>query len=233
MKTCLLFTVRNRSTLLRRTFEELTTKTIPNEVLVIDDGGTDDTHAVCQEFDGRLPIRYVYHRNPGMTLCSEARNVGLKLTDADAIITCEPEVYFVTDVIAQMLFLHYWYAPNEVINAGLTHWEGRNGSVAEERKNWFAPYACFYMHDWLMEVGGWDEGFPGPWGWDDTDLLTRLSRSGHEQIRPEQIEVRHQYHPPFQGDQFPNAHYFEAKDLYNSDEFIVANEGKEWGVLKP
>lgn len=54
-KVCLLITTRNRSHLLNRSLERLTRLTIPDEVLVIDDGGDDNCETTAMNFVGRLP----------------------------------------------------------------------------------------------------------------------------------------------------------------------------------
>lgn len=222
----------NRGPLLRESLNRLITSghTLPDEILVIDDGGEDDTEQVCAAAADFLPLRYVYHHNPGQSLCSEARNVGLKLTDADAVITCEPEVYFETDVIAQMLALHE-ELPDHIINAGTVHKLRQDGS-RETLIEWVATHCCFYMRDWLLAIGGWDEGFPDPWGWDDTDLVTRLRKIGHPAENDPAIVVVHQWHRPTNIDQTPNYAYFISKDLDNSDVRVVANQGVAWGTLK-
>lgn len=222
----------NRGSLLRKSFEELVSGgfTLPDEVLVIDDGGNDDTEQVCAAAADFLPVRYVFHNNPGQTLCSEARNVGLKLTDADIIITCEPECYFESDVIAQMLRVHEHH-PQSVINAGTVHKLNENGR-RDTLVGWSATHCALYEREWLMEIGGWDESFPDPWGWDDTDLLSRLRVSGHGQENVPEIVVVHQFHPSTVCNQDANSAHFFAKELDQSDEKVVANEGVEWGKLK-
>ncbi len=233
MKTCLLITTMNRGSLLRNTLAELVKGhlTLPDEILVIDDGGADDTAQVCSAMADFLPVRYVFHNNPGQKLCSEARNVGLKLTDAEVIITCEPECYFETDVVAQMLRCHEHH-PADVINAGTVHKLNEHGG-RHTLNNWVATHCALYERAWLMDIGGWDESFPDPWGWEDTDLLTRLSATGHGQENVAEIVVVHQFHPSTECNQDANSAHFFAKELDQSDQHVVANEGVEWGVLRP
>lgn len=233
MSTCLLVTTMDRGPLLRQSLAVLADGdfTLPDEILVIDDGGTDDTEQVCREAAEHLPVRYIYHHNPGATLCSEARNVGLKLTAADIVITCEPEVYFQTDVIAQMLALHEEF-PDLLINAGTVH-KMRNGGGQETLVEWWATHCCLYRRDWLLEVGGWDESFPDNWGWDDTDLVTRLSNIGHKGKNDPSIVVVHQWHPETTIDQGPNSKHFLDKKLDHGDEHVVANKGTAWGQHRP
>lgn len=52
---------RNRARDLRNALESLTRQErVPDEVLIVDNGSTDDTKAVIAGFEGRLPLRYLY-----------------------------------------------------------------------------------------------------------------------------------------------------------------------------
>jgi hypothetical protein len=84
-------------------------------------------------------------------------------------------------------------------------------------------YVHLYARDWLTRVGGWDEHFPGPWGWDDVDLHTRLDVClgiGHPNAVPGSV-VHHQYHPTRLHDGAEdNEAYFCAKEFPRD---LVAN----------
>jgi glycosyltransferase involved in cell wall biosynthesis len=222
----------NRGSLLRVSLDKLITGTftLPDEILIIDDGGNDDTEQVCATAADFLPIRYVFHNNPGQTLCSQARNIGLKLTEAEQIITCEPECYFESDVVAQMLHAREKW-PTSIINAGTVHKLNENGGRMT-LTGWTATHCAMYERQWLMAIGGWDESFPDPWGWDDTDLLTRLRLTGHGAENIADIAVVHQFHPSTVCNQDANSAHFFGKELELSDKQIVANKGTEWGQLK-
>lgn len=236
--TTLLITTHNRAGLLRISLERLADLTKPDEVLVIDDGGSDETEGVCAELSDRLPVRYVYHDNPGATICSQARNVGVRLAASDTIVTCEPEIVFVTDVLAQLLALHDEH-PRCVVSAGRIHhaqgaqsWQDA-AALPPTAIGWVAPYAALYKRSWIARVGGWDESFPGPWGWDDTDLLTRLRLSGIGQRIAVDIEAVHLWHGLGGDPDSVNEQHFFAKS-FNGDENnhrdVVANKGIVWGT---
>lgn len=236
----MLITTNGRADLLRRSLARLTELTVPEDILVVDDGTEDDSvKQVVRTFETNLPIRYVYHHNPGVTLCCEARNVGLRLMSSPLLITCEPEVMFVTDVVRQMAQLHLTM-PKEVLTAGTVYAAPKAGVYdlrqSEKRVGWVATYCALYARSWLMAVNGWDEQFPGSWGWDDTDLITRLGLLGIGQARRPEIEVFHQWHKPNQADQSENEQHFRAKTFHqdmNDKTDMQANKEKEWGVLRP
>jgi len=240
--------------------------TKPDEILIIDDGSSDNCEATVRAFDGRLPIRYIYNHNPSWSICSMARNIGIKNTDCDIIITAEPEILFVTDVVAQMLQKHQ-EIPNKVISAGTVYHMGPmanlhhdmisnplerlkveavnesshgtyplNGAGYAKIQGWVAPFSALYRRDWLMAINGWCEDFKS-WGWDDTDLLTRLVANGIGQEIARDIEVIHQWHSKLPPDvQFSatqeNERKFVEKDIKPGSESVIANRNHEWGIIK-
>ncbi len=235
-KTCLLITTMNRTHLLQMSLLRLIARTKPDEVLVVDDGGTDGCEQACQELSDRLPLRYIYNHNPQTSICSFARNIGVRNTDAELIITSEPEVMFLTDVIPQLVEAHE-AEPSSVVSAGVVYHSPREGVIQAEEceriAGWVAPFTALYRRDWLLEIGGWDESFPGSWGWDDTDLLTRLRLAGHGQVIDQRIEVLHQWHQPNQSGHKPNENHFMCKGFNEGNrEHVVANKGVSWGTTK-
>lgn len=270
-KVTLLITTFNRSHLLEKSLERLTNLTLPDEVLVIDDGSdkhADATEQVCKGFKDRLPIRYIYNNNPGVSICSFARNIGVKQAIGDLIITSEPELFFVSDIIAQMLkkreenkrdiisvgtIYHMqehatlrdlaYIAPNSFLKANIVEdyqIEPRpyNQSGFVKTINLQATFCALYEKAWIEAVGGWDEGFPGNYGWDDIDLCTRLRINGHGQVIDQDMEAIHQWHihqPPHIGgvEADKNDKYFKAKNMTDiNSPYIIANQGKVWGIIK-
>jgi len=254
---------------LKNSLERLTHLTLPDEVLIIDDGGSDNCKEVVESFKDRLPIRYIYNHNPDWSICSMARNIGIKNTECEIIITAEPEILFVTDVIKQMLDLHQ-EIPNKVISAGTVYHQGYASIIGQDMindpsdrlnnassitesahntnpanpigyakiKGWVAPFSALYRKEWLIEINGWDESFI-QWGFDDTDLLTRLRLNNIGQDIALGIEVIHQYHdklPPDvqfravqQNEKLMNVKNF---DIDNPNNDIITNKNCEWGIIK-
>lgn len=268
MNTTLLVSTRNRGKLLRQSLERLIYLALPAELIVVDDGGEDETEDVVIAFANSVDIdvRYIYTHNPGPTICSHARNVGVKAAQHDWIVTTEPELCFRTDVLAQFAQLQSQH-PGSVISAGRVWfapeghapnfsgdpgWETAGDYVppsgAKDAIGWVAPYAALWHRSWLLDVGGWDEDFPGYWGWDDIDLLTRLRYRGHGQHIALEVEAVHLFHGLGGDDNFRNEHHFFSKSFTHGQEKhrcnmecqadpdqtrdLIANRGREWGVPK-
>ena len=90
MKTSMIITTHNRAHLLDTSLRRLQRMTLPDEILVIDDGGDDNTEQVCitaMQYIPR-PIRYVYNDNPGQSICSMARNIGAGASLSSAAACC-------------------------------------------------------------------------------------------------------------------------------------------------
>lgn len=266
-RTCLLITTFNRSIpQLRNSLERLTRLTLPDEVLIVDDGSSDGCEQVVKIFEGRLPIRYIYNHNIEWSICSMARNIGIKNTDCEIIITSEPEILYITDVIQQMKQKHLEVS-NKVISAGTIYHMGPEAVLHEDMmiapgvrllheavndsghgtypnnprgyakiQGWVAPFSALYRREWLMAINGWCENYIS-WGFDDTDLLTRLTMNGIGQDISRDIECIHQWHeklPPhiqYNAAQ-QNERMFLDKKLQPGSENVIANRNKEWGVIK-
>lgn len=74
----------NAGKTLHRALESLCVQNhLIKQVLLIDDGSTDNTHAVAETFQTRLPLSYHYQANQGPSV---ARNLGLDLATGDYIV---------------------------------------------------------------------------------------------------------------------------------------------------
>lgn len=231
---CVAITTMNRTPLLERSLARLSELSIPDEILVIDDGGADGCETLCKRFsDQGLPVRYIYTHQPYRSLCSHARNVALRNTDCDLFGTMEPEMFLVTDAWAQFREYHE-RVPNDMVNAGTIYHEHPDWNPPQETvtKNWTATWVAMYERQWLLDIGGWDEfGFPDPWSFEDTDLVTRISATHGVSILLD-VEARHMWHPIEHCRQDRNDAYFVSKSA-SGEMQLVANVGHDWGVIKP
>ena len=231
MSLCLAIATCDRSDLLAGNLQRISELTLPDELIVVDDGGTDDCERVCRE--APIPVRYIYTHHLGKQMCSHARNVALKATDCELFMTSEPEMYFETDIVAQFLAKHA-ELPGSMLNAATIHHEHPdwNPPQVTTTTNWEATWVAMYGRQWLLDIGGWDEHFPDPWGFDDIDLVTRICfKYGNHKLT--EAVATHRWHPPAHISQVRNEAYFQSKMDANRCMQVVANVGHEWGVVKP
>jgi glycosyltransferase involved in cell wall biosynthesis len=78
----------NRSELLRYTLDSLLKQNLNRkqiEVIIADDGSSDDTFAVAQQYTGKLNLKYVYQEDKGYRVAS-ARNLGIRLAQGEVLV---------------------------------------------------------------------------------------------------------------------------------------------------
>lgn len=90
----------NHTNVLRRTLESLSRQTLqPTEVVVIDDASVDHPQIVVQEFEARMPIRFIrFDANRG---APAARNEGARQTVSPFILFLDADAELVPHALAQ------------------------------------------------------------------------------------------------------------------------------------
>ena len=89
----------NRAAYIARTIDAILAQTVrPCEVLVIDDGSSDDTESVCARYGAR--VRYVRQPNGGV---SKARNHGASLATGHWLAFCDSDDIWRADKLAAQL----------------------------------------------------------------------------------------------------------------------------------
>jgi glycosyltransferase involved in cell wall biosynthesis len=183
----------NKATSLRRTLNSIVLQipTFPFEVIVVDDGSTDDTRAVC----GAFPVRYHYLDRPGYRNPGPARNVGYRLATGDVVISQSDDVEHKTeDAIAKLV---NYLTPTTCVVANVRNIraDGRRIS-AYTSPRMRRPY-FFLGSVWrrdLYAVGGNDEDFIYP-GWEDRWLGLCLEQLPREFVYVSDVIGWHHDHP--------------------------------------
>lgn len=95
MKTALLISTYNRPKALKVCLESVRKQsTLPDEVVIADDGSKEDTKELIEEIakDFPVPIKHIWHEDKGFRL-AKIRNKGIAATDADFIIQIDGDVF--------------------------------------------------------------------------------------------------------------------------------------------
>src|SRR4051812_43770347 len=93
MDVTLAICTRNRAAALRRTLDSLALMEFPAgtqcEIVVVDNGSSDDTASVIESFMGRLPLRHDVEPTPGV---SHARNRAVAMAKGKFIVWTDDDV---------------------------------------------------------------------------------------------------------------------------------------------
>ncbi|MCP4177502.1 MAG: glycosyltransferase [bacterium] len=108
----------NCSRLLSYTLSSLSNQSLDKsifEVIVIDDGGNDDTENIVNSYKGLLNIRYYWYENKGFR-AGKARNVGATLAETEYILFLDSGILASEKLLETHLKMHkYAVSPTAVV----------------------------------------------------------------------------------------------------------------------
>jgi hypothetical protein len=196
------------------------------EVIVVNDGGVDHVDLVAEGWRRRgLDIQVHHLRDRGGPRNNAvARNTGLALARYPLVLQTDPDIVFVSDVLARMCEAiapgtfcscsGYYPLTREDTRdlafgpagpAGapapyLEHARGRPNQVLSPDGVGGLHGAFLCATEDLRRVGGYDESFRY-WGWEDRELLTTLREdAGLVRQHVPQTPVVHLWHPLLRGE---------------------------------
>ncbi|HEY9696827.1 MAG TPA: glycosyltransferase [Trichocoleus sp.] len=172
------------------------------EVIVIDDGSTDNTAAVLEHYGDR--IRAVRQKNQGVAL---ARNHGIGLAQGEWIAFLDADDFFFPDKLAAQIAVVEAEPTLGIVHSGwqrvdaegnvlmtVEPWQQIPKLTLESWLRWkpVLPSAMLFRREWLVQSGGFDARFPPA---EDTELVLRLARLGCESAWLPQVTVGYRQHP--------------------------------------
>lgn len=190
----------NRAPLVGAAIASVLDQDYPNlELLVIDDGSTDDTAEVVRQFGPT--VRYIEQANAG---AARARNRGIELATGELVAFLDSDDLFLPGKLKEqvqcfqqqsaLVLVYCWFS---ILDDHGRHRLGRrcrlSGPVAQEllaqsMKGPLATPTIMVRRSALLEVGPFDESMALS---EDTDLWCRLARLGPIGLVPEVlVQVR-------------------------------------------
>jgi len=192
---------------LRECLGALQKQTYPREryeIIVVDDGSTDDTKSIIEEGGGRFPIRYCHQENKGP---AAARNRGAGMALGDMILftdaDCVPSETWIQEIISpfhnpEIVAVKGAYKTNQrslwARFAQVEFNERYHKLLKQEYIDMIDTYSAGFKKEVFLSMGGFDPSFPFPNN-EDTDLSYRMSLEGYKMVFNPDAIVWHSGHP--------------------------------------
>lgn len=206
MRISLIISTYNFSKALNLCLESVSRQTVmPDEIVIADDGSSEETVKIISQWRHRLPLRilHVWQENKGFRK-SMIMNKGLAVCSGDYIIQIDGDIimerHFISDHIIYARRGYFLCGSRSRINKNYTQklLQGKNVQLSfflpgiEDRVNAFrcrllTPLFYKYNHlrgcnmsfwrDDIIEINGYDETFT-QYGYEDEDVQERLKRLG-------------------------------------------------------
>lgn len=168
-----------------------------DEVIVVDDGSTDDTGAVVRGFPRARLIRLEANRG-----AAAARNAGVRQARGDYIAFLDSDDAWVPSKLqAQLAHAAAWRDRDLVCTGIVVHRNDgsitRHPGITQPREGWnfadflnypFSPSTWLVKAAALARLGGFDETLANC---EDLDLLARMTGSIRIDVMPEQLTLKY------------------------------------------
>lgn len=115
IKVSVIVPIYNTEKFLRKCIESILNQTLEEmEIILINDGSTDNSHVICEEYGKKFPqkIRYINNKNIG---CSATRNLGISLAKGEYIAFVDSDDYIDQEMYQEM----YEKAKNEGLDIAI------------------------------------------------------------------------------------------------------------------
>jgi len=187
----------NRGHLLSQTLEAVVRQILPRdplEVIVVDDGSTDQTATVVQTFVAR-GVKYLAQPNQGATL---ARNLGAQQATGEWLVFMDDDIELLPGSLAALLETLEASAKTIVVGTLLSDDPTQSANEAEPASDVVPvpPTNCFtgllsVRRADFIALGMFQDPTGGWPNWDDVDFGYRAQRAGYRLIKNRRAQAVH------------------------------------------
>ncbi len=197
----------NRKQILNKSLKSLNKQSYPvqkYEIIVIDDGSTDNTGNMVKNLNLKPQIKYKYYRQKGP---ATARNRGIKMSNGEIIIFIDDDIIVNSDFIKNHIQIQK--SNEKIIGHGpVIHTKNLKNPEQEEKKitdfsnAYFATGNASIKKKYLLKAGLFNENFD-KYGWEDLEMGKRLKKLNLKKVDISEARGYH-YKPEFSLEQIPN-----------------------------
>ncbi|MBI2167258.1 MAG: glycosyltransferase family 2 protein [Candidatus Omnitrophica bacterium] len=223
MRVSVVIPAYNRAPLLGRALESvLTQKELPAEILIVDDGSTDETPAVVRKLAENHPaVKYLYQPNRGP---AAARNLGIRSSQSPFLAFLDSDDEWMPGKLqAQLRFFEenpdylicqteeIWIRNGRRVNPMKKH-QKFGGEIFEKCLPLciVSPSAVMMRREFFDQVGPFDESFPAC---EDYDLWLRASARFPIGLVEKPYVIKYGGHSDQRSRQFPVMDQFRIRAL--------------------
>ncbi len=168
------------------------------EIIIIDDGSTDDTQKIVEKLNRKYPVIYIHTENSGP---AAARNRGVELASSDTLAFLDSDDHWHKDKLLKQLAMmkknpcynichtgEKWLRRGEHLNQKNIH-KPRHGYIFDHCLQLCAVGMSTVMikRKLFEDVGGFDISLPCC---EDYDLWLRISKDNHFLLVPEPLTIK-------------------------------------------
>ena len=171
------------------------------EIIVIDDGSTDNTYEIIKPYLEQ--VRYIQQENQGV---SAARNRGLNLARGELIAFLDADDLFLPHKLAEQVAVFDQQPDIGIVNSGFRIIK-EDGEVVTDIERWkeipdltpevwllhkpVLPSAMMFRREWFDKVGGFDRRF---FSCEDVEITLRMVINGCQAVWLPQVTVCYRRH---------------------------------------
>lgn len=186
MRVSIIITNYNKGSYLEEAIESALSQTYEDfEILIIDDGSTDNSHLILQKYEGHSQIRIILQENQRVI---KTRNRAIEEANGDLIVQLDGDDVLFGDFVkvAAQEFLtdsgsKIIYGNTFFIGAKQGKWELGTYSLNKQLLTNQIVVSAMFMKQDFLEVGGYSEAFAD--GYEDWDFWLNLIQYGSKVVQ--------------------------------------------------